>query len=92
MLHTWLERSGSLPITADIRRSTLYPKISNNSKWKTEGRQLVAELLPYSNRWKNLTFHLPNECLSPFLNAMDYRLPQLATLTIINEDRADRYG
>jgi hypothetical protein len=94
MLRTWLERSGSLPITVDIRRcdsESLYLRQSNdvNSKWETEGGQLVAELLPYSNRWTDLTFYLPNACLFPLWNAMDYRLPQLAALTIINGD-ADR--
>lgn len=89
MLHTWLERSGSLPVTADIRRCN--QSWSGTVEWETEGRQLVAELLPYSNRWTNLTLYLPYACLSPLWDAMDLRLPQLVTLTIINKDPADRY-
>ena len=89
MLHSWLERSGSLPITADIRRCD--KSWASSSEWQTEGRQLVAELLPYSQQWTDLTFHLPNSCLSPLWEAMGTPLPQLTRLTVVDEDPAGRW-
>ena len=83
ILQTWFVRTGSLPLSAYIcyQRDPTEHAIG----WYSAGRQLVAELLPYSKRWTSLIFYLPSACLLPIWEAVDGVFSQLITLTIVDQ-------